>query len=549
MEKIFVMLLLSFLITGSFQKVQAQNEPFNVRIINTNYQLNSAWELTYGPDDSLWVTENGAYKVSKINIYNGGKTELLDISNAKASFSASTHPQGGLMGMALHPTMYSEWPGASKAWVYLAYVYKFDGCVRNRKNNADSACLFKTKIVRYNYNSRTQKLENEQVIIQSLNGSSDHNSGRLVIGEVGGISYLFYSIGDMGTGQFKNARRVNKAQMRDSLEGKILRFNLDAIGNANNVNSWIPNDNPYLDENSRRTAVWSWGHRNAQGLAFGKNGILYSSEQQDVTDDEINIIYKGGNFGWPLASGYYDGNYDGLTLAGLPVGSEQADSITYNLKSPLFTLYTSPNPSSFFGQSNSLWPTVACSSIDVYDKSVIPGWNSSLLVPSLKAGLIQRIKLDATGTEVVEMTSIAAMDMAGKIRYRDICISPDGLKIYASADMSSQNASYKGKILEYSYTGSVLAVAEEPVKEIIRTTKIELYPNPAQKVLNVKSNTDISKPLFYTIHDLKGKTVLTGKSFRGNFSLNIEVLPPGMYVFKLYNAYYRQAHTQKFAVQ
>src|SRR5690606_11195786 len=147
---------------------------------------------------------------------------------------------------------------------------------------------------------------------------------------------------------------------------------------------------------------------------------------------------------------------------------------------------------------------------------------------------------------VVEMTSLAAMDMAGEIRYRDICISPDGLKIYASADMSSQNASYKGKILEYTYTGSVLAIPEEPGKEIIRNTKIELYPNPAHNILNVKSNSDIGKPLFYTLHDLKGKTILTGKSFRENFSLNIEALPAGVYVFKLYNAYFRQVHTQKF---
>ena len=548
MKKILKFLFLSFLLSGTFQITNAQNEPFDVRIVNTGYQLNSAWELTYGPDDSLWVTENVAYKVSKINIANGGKTELLDISGAKASFSASTHPQGGLMGMVLHPTMYDEWPNVCKPWVYLAYVYRFDGCKRNMKNTADSACFFKTKIVRYNYNRNSQKLENEQVIIQSLNGSSDHNSGRLVIGDVAGTPYLFYSIGDMGTGQFKNAKRVNKAQMRDSLEGKVLRFNLEATGNPNNVQNWIPNDNPYLDANSNRTAVWSWGHRNAQGLAFGENGILYSSEQQDVTDDEINIIQKTGNFGWPLASGYYDGNYDGLTLAGLPVGSEYNDSVTYNLKSPIFTLYTSPNPSSFFGKSNSLWPTVACSSIDVYDKPVIPGWSSSLLVPSLKAGLIQRIKLDATGTEVVEMTSINAMNMYGKIRYRDICISHDGLKIYASADMSSQDGTYKGKILEYTYKGSVLAVADHPAKEITHNTKIDLYPNPAQKILNVKSNSDISKPLYYTVHDLKGKTVLTGKSFRENFSLNIEVLPPGVYVFKLYNAYYLQAHTQKFIV-
>lgn len=547
MKKVLPILILSYLLVGPVFNISAQNEPFDVRIVNTAYTLNSAWELTYGPDDSLWVTENAAYKVNKISTATGGKTELLDLSTVKTNFT--TFPQGGLMGMALHPTMYSEWPNVSKPWVYLAYVYKFDGCLRNKKNNADSACFFKTKIVRYNYNRLTKKLENEQIIIQNLGGSSDHNSGRLVIGDVGGTSYLFYSIGDMGTGQFKNAKRVNKAQERDSLEGKILRLNLDAIGNPGLVNSWIPNDNPYLDANLNRTAVWTWGHRNAQGLAFGSNGILYSSEQQDLSDDEINIIEKAGNFGWPLASGYCDGNYNGLTLAGMPVISEQNDSITYNLKAPIYTLYTEPDPARLIGKSNSIWPTVACSSIDVYDKPVIPTWSRSLLVPSLKAGLIQRIKLDPTGKNAVEMTSIAAMDMFGKIRYRDICISTDGLRIYASADMSSQMTAYKGKILEYTYKGSVMAVNENPSKEVIRNTRIELYPNPAQNVLYIKSSPEISSPLRYSIYDVNGKTILNGKSFKEQFSINIETLPGGMYIFKLFNAYNINVHSQKFLVK
>lgn len=546
MKTVLPKLFLSYLLIGTFFNSSAQNEPFAFRIVNTKYQLNSAWELTYGPDDSLWVTENIAYKVSKISTVNGGKTELLNLDTVKTGFNP--FPQGGLMGMALHPSMYSEWPKPSKPWVYLAYVYKFDSCVQNKKKTVDSACFFKTKIVRYEYNRSTKKLTNEQVIIQTLNGSTDHNSGRLAIGDVGGTNYLFYTIGDMGTGQFKNALRVPRPQVRDSLEGKVLRFNLDSIGNGNDVNSWIPGDNPYTDANSRKTAVWSWGHRNAQGLASGRNGILYSSEQQDMSDDEINIIEKGGNFGWPLASGYCDGNYNGLTLAGIPIISEQADSIAYNLKAPIYTLYTEPNPGNFIGKSNSLWPTVACSSIDVYEKPVIPGWSRSLLVPSLKAGLIQRIKLDPTGTKAIEMTSIAAMNMFGKIRYRDICISSDGLKIYASADMSSQSATYKGKILEFTYKGSVLSVGEDSLKKIDRNTQIELYPNPAQKVLNVKSNPEISSPLRYVIYDINGKAVLYGKSFKDHFSINIETLSSGMYVFKLYNTYNLNVHTTKFIV-
>ncbi len=178
----------------------------------------------------------------------------------------------------------------------------------------------------------------------------------------------------------------------------------------------------------------------------------------------------------PLASGYCDGNYNGLTLANLPVVSEQQDSIDNFLKSPIYTLYTTPNPAVFIGKSNSAWPTVACSSIDVYEKDVIPNWNRSLLIPSLKAGLIQRLKLDATGTKVIDITSIAAMNKAGQIK-------------------------------------------------------------------------NMSRPLHYFIYNVTGKLLITGNSPTDYFSVNIESLTSGMYIFKLYNAYDINISTQKFMVR
>jgi PQQ-dependent dehydrogenase (s-GDH family) len=541
-----ILIIISYLMSGICLITSAQNESFTMRIVNKGYQLNSAWEVTYGPDDSLWVTENKAYKVSKIDPASGNKTLLLDLSSVPTGFS--TFPQGGLMGMALHPTLYSEWPNASKPWVYLAYVYQFNGCVKTVKNNLDSGCFFKTKIVRYQYDYATQKLIGEQLIIDNLNGSSDHNAGRLAIGQVNGTPYLFYTIGDMGTGQFLNAKRKNRAQTRDTLEGKVLRFNIEPDGDAGVLDKWIPNDNPYKDKNGKNTAVWSWGHRNAQGIAFGSNGILYSSEQQDMSDDEVNIIENGRNYGWPLASGYCDGNYNGLTLAGLPVVSEQQDSIANNLKSPIYTLYTVPDPSVLIGKSNSIWPTVACSSIDVYENNVIPDWNRSLLIPSLKAGLIQRLKLDATGQKVIGMTNIAAMNKFGQIRYRDICISPDGLKIYASCDMSSQSVTYQGKILEFLYTGSVLAINNEPLNSYTRNIEIEIYPNPAHKILNVKSIKNVSKPLYYSIYDVTGKLIINGNSKTDYFSINVETLLSGVYIFKLYNNYGITVATKKILI-
>ena len=540
-----------------------QNEPFSMRVVNPGYQLNSAWQLTWGPDDSLWVTENFAYKIDRINPTDGGKTQLIDISTLKDFTNPPIWPQGGLMGMALHPSMYTEWPNPSKPWVYISYVYHYvttaeggGACVANTTNKP---CNYKTKIVRYTYDRATHSLSNPQTIIQTLNGSNDHNSGRLKIGRLHGTDYLFYTIGDMGAGQFNNSNRTNNAQTRDTLEGKILRFNLEPDGDVGVQDQWIPNDNPYTDANSKKTAVWSWGHRNAQGIAFGSNGILYQSEQQDKSDDEVNIIDSARNYGWPKLSGFCDGNYNGLTLANKPVVSEQTQCAALNSKDPIYTLFTDLNPGAL-GTDYLTWPTVAASSVDVYEKNVIPNWNRSLLVTSLKAGRVFRLHLDAAGTSVLDSSTIPAM--RGQGRYRDLCISPDGLRIYVACDISGQTSgptgSYNGggtppanagRILEFTYTGPLLNLGYDSLYSYIRNTSIIISPNPASSILSVKSVRNESKPLQYKIYDATGKLLLSGKSNNDYFSINVQKLTGGMYILKLYNAYQVNISTEKFIVK
>lgn len=537
--------------------IYAQNEPFNMRVVNPSYQLNSAWELTWGPDDSLWVTENFGYKVDIINPADGGKTQILDISALKDFTNPPKWPQGGLMGMALHPAMYSEWPNPSKPWVYIAYVYHY--AASTACSNGTGACNFKTRIARYDYNRATHTLSNPLVIIESLNGSNDHNSGRLTIGNISGVPYLFYTIGDMGAGQFNNINRTNNAQTRDTLEGKILRFNLEPDGDLGVLDKWIPNDNPYTDAGLKTTAVWSWGHRNGQGIAFGSNGILYQSEQQDKSDDEVNIIEAGRNYGWPKLSGYCDGNYNGLTLANKPVVSEQAQCAALNSKDPIYTLFTDPSPGTL-GTNYLTWSTVAASSIDVYEKNVIPNWNRSLLITSLKAGKVFRLHLNAAGTAVADTSTIPAM--RGQGRYRDLCISPDGLKIYVACDISGQTSGptgsfngggtpppNAGRILEFSYTGSLLSINRDSLYSYRRNTSIKISPNPARNIIQVQSIRNVSKPLHYNIYDLTGKLLLTGSSNNDSFTINVQRLTAGMYILKLYNTYQINQATEKIVIK
>src|ERR1700748_212976 len=111
--------------------------------------MNSPWEVLYGPDDSLWVTESHGYKLYKIHPGNKGSRVILDMNSLKdfTSATANPWPQGGLMGLAIHPGFYT-----GKPWVYIAYVCHLVGC---GTSSGGAWCSYKTKIVRYKYNSST----------------------------------------------------------------------------------------------------------------------------------------------------------------------------------------------------------------------------------------------------------------------------------------------------------------------------------------------------------------------------------------------------------
>ncbi|MEP6674482.1 MAG: PQQ-dependent sugar dehydrogenase [Ferruginibacter sp.] len=581
--------LLVFFVLSFSPCMKAQVTPsdssnsFSYKVLASN--LGYPWEVVYGPDDSLWVTEARSYKIVKISTVNGGKRTILDLNANKnfvrnivtsgtnpspgtyAKVGANNHPwpQGGLQGLAIHPRLLTGMP-----YIYVSYIYRWD----STSATTNGGEFFTTKIERYTYDLVTKTLGSPKTIIDTLPGSSDHNSGRLVIGP---DTLLYYSIGDMGAGQFANKLRTNRAQNLDFYQGKILRFNTvednDAIDASDPFNRWIPNSNIYFNSvNGKRSAVYSYGHRNVQGLIWGKinsGDSLYASEHGPQTDDEFNVISRGRNYGHPFVNGMCDGNMNGISNGPWMPGAsgpttEQNACTTYNIKQPLSTFGTTdPSPATDPEGSSTNWTTVAPSGIDFYGNSnmadQIPNWKNSVLIPTLKNGRIIRIKLNANGNGVTG-TPVEYFKGTNN-RFRDLALNPDGVTIYVATDSGyvtsgptagippSSMPSYAGTILEFTYSGSLLELGSDPINPLISRNDFKIFPNPVGDVLYVQGKRNISKPITYILYDITGKFVTKGTRTTDDFSVDMRIFEKGVYILKLYNGADINIMTQKIIKQ
>jgi hypothetical protein len=392
----------------------------------------------------------------------------------------------------------------------------------------------------------------------------------------------------MGAGQFNNASRTNNAQSRDTCEGKILRLNTEPDGDGvpgspihdyDKWRQWIPNDNPFthstIGGGTMRTPIYSYGHRNAQGIVWGTtNGTwhLYSSEHGDKSDDEINDIIAGGNYGWPKVAGLGDDNYSSLDaypnndqLASQNINySENTWAVTNSMQRPLFATFNwGPSAIPANGSNIFTWGTIAPSSIDFY-KGNIPGWKYSLLVTSLKYGLY-RLKLKAAGDYVDSSSSSNIVDTFPLLhgwRVRDIAIDPvpnSGILwvvVDSSGSTSGPTGGFNGsssatkdggKVLKLTYkTLITLPVNTNPLsKPPVVTDLVQVFPNPVHNTLNVHGKKNLRKPLLVQICDIYGRVLQQETSFRNDFSVDMSYLKPGAYLFKLYNGYDMEVQIEK----
>ena len=507
-------------------------ETFTQRTVIANQRM--PHDLVYGPDGNIWYTERFGKTVSFVNPANGQKRVVLSLGAAAVNVGG----QDGLMGLALHPQFNS-----GKPYVYISYTYQ-----------STSATVRKIRIERYTYNSTSQTLGSPVTILQDIPGSNDHNSARIAIGP---DLKLYYTAGDMGAGQYDNVSRANNAQNNAIYEGKILRLNTEIDGG-----SWIPTDNPFGN------AIYSRGHRNPQGLVWGNvNGIniLYSSEHGPYSDDEINVIEAGRNYGWPQVAGFCDDNYNGRTIGGFAVVDESNNCATLNAKEPLRSLFPVPNPPTD-ATATSTWPSTAPSGTDFYSSTAIPGWQNSLLVAMLKSGTVTRFKLSSDGQSIISDT---IHYFRGKGRFRDVVVSPDGLKIYVACDSSGSTSgptggvtttpANPGSILEFTYQPPPVSgrssgelITEAKIEAIIEEEKnnksIDVYPNPASAffvVYNYKKETGYNIELI----DMNGRIVKRSATKGVATRVEVNGLADGLYILKMTDEKGKIIRTEKIVIK
>ncbi|WP_281336927.1 PQQ-dependent sugar dehydrogenase [Flavobacterium eburneipallidum] len=490
----------------SCPRIQAQNETFTMTQIGANNLLSVPFDLNYGPDNYLWVTEKTAGKVVRINPTTGQRDELIQIAGAYSSGG-----QDGLLGFAFDEGFLTGSP-----YVYLSHTV------------GTSIANEKQRLVRYTYslNGNDGSLSSPVILIDNLPAYNDHNSGRLLFGP---DKKLYYTIGDQANkacntnlAQFLPTQQEIDAKNWAKYPGKLLRLNTDGT---------IPADNPTI--NGVKSHIYTYGHRNPQGLVFGTNGLLYSDEQGPSSDDEINIMNSGKNYGWPFVAGIKDNlQYD---TDGCLAGNETSFTAT-NYQDPILSMFL---PNSYKDPAcTDSWmcrPNIAPSSIAIYESDAIPSWKNSLLVTSLKKGRIYRVKLNANGT-AVEQNDVTQLFYTQN-RYRDIVVSPDGKSFYIITDSSGKTSDASGMntVSTMSNPGAILKFT---LKENLSTqqetaTFFRIWPNPVSHTLFIELKDFVEKAQL--INSLGQVTREFTDLKTGVNELKINNIPKGVYILKLYS--------------
>jgi glucose/arabinose dehydrogenase len=323
--------------------------------------LDHPWAIAFLPDGSRLITERP------------GRLRLVDASgklhpNPVADTpKVITHGQGGLLEVAVHPD-YKD-----NGWIYLGIA---DGWSEKVEGKDKPQPRTITAVVRGRIKNH-QWIDHQDIWKadkQFYIGSGAHFGTRFAFSK----GYLYFIVGERGGNEI--------AQDLSNPAGKIYRVHDDGR---------IPADNPFADNKNAVPGIWSYGHRNPQGLDIDpRDGSLYNTEHGPRGGDELNRVLPGRNYGWPLVT--LGMNYDGT-----PLGKTSAEGIE-----PPVTHWT---------------PSIAVCGTDFYRGTQFPGWQNDLLVGALKQQEIRRLRI--VDHKVTEQEII--LKNIGRVR--DVATGPDGL--------------------------------------------------------------------------------------------------------------------------
>jgi aldose sugar dehydrogenase len=336
------------------QAIQSRAHSF--RLVNVVEGLAAPWSIAFLPDGRMLVTE----LAGRLRIVQGGRLLLDPVAGTPVVF---TKGQGGLLDVAPHPGF------ASNGWVYLTFSHPL--------TNASGGVVAMTSVVRGHI--KDNGWADEQVIFRAdpatYRPTPIHFGSRLVFD---GDGHLFFSIGERG---FKeNAQDLTRPN------GKVHRVFDDGR---------IPTDNPFVNVSNAVPSIWSYGHRNPQGLVWNTaTGDLWETEHGPRGGDELNLVRKGLNYGWPEIT--YGMHYDGSPVSELTAKEGMEQPVIF-------------------------WtPSIAVCSMDFYFGDKFPRWRGNLFVTALAQQELRRLVLD--GRRVTEQ-EVLFKDIG---RVRDVVSGPDG---------------------------------------------------------------------------------------------------------------------------
>ena len=349
------------------QVVHSEKQSFRIELLATGLAV--PWSLAFLPDGRILVTE----RAGRLRII---ENDVLLPEPVSGTPTVQVGQDAGMFDIALHPDY------SNNGWIYLSYAETVPGyvepadapvldpSVRRTSYPPSMTVIIRGKLSADNEWVETQELYRAPPELYTTNGA--HFGSRFAFDDDG---HVFYSLGDRG--------EIASAQNLASPLGKIHRINADGT---------VPADNPFVDVEGAIATIWSYGHRNPQGLAFDpRTGLLWESEHGPSGGDEINIIEPGKNYGWGVIT---MGLQRGIDLQSAP-GMEQP--IVY---------YT---------------PTIAPSGIRFYVGDRYPGWKSNLFVAGLAGQQLRRLEID--GRKVVAQEVL--FDQFGRTRLA--AAGPDGL--------------------------------------------------------------------------------------------------------------------------